>query len=133
MLTKNSFPEPAFAYPVRKRLTKKGPDPYEEDVDMKELRTCANKTLDAKPHAPYRAPEVWEQHEGDGHMPKLPDCPVCVEEHGSVVSHFSHTLHLDTGYWGDLSLDGKILRGSRPSRPARSLGHVRTENEASCI
>ena len=26
MLTKNWFPVPAFAYPVRKRLTKKGPD-----------------------------------------------------------------------------------------------------------
>ena len=58
-------------------------------------------------------PEVWEQHERDGHMPKFPDCPVCVQEHGSVVKHFSsttnslHMLHLDIGYWEDLSLDGK--------------------------
>ena len=57
---------------MRKRLTKKGPDPFQEDE---------------------------------------PDCPVCVEEHRSVVRHFAssssslHTLHLDTGYWGDLSLD----------------------------
>ena len=35
------------------------------------------------------------------------------QEHGSVVKHFSsttnslHTLHLDTGYWGDPSLDRK--------------------------
>ena len=63
--------------------------------------------------APAKPPEVWEQHERDGHMPKFPDCPVCVEEHGSVVRHFAstssslHTLHLDTGYWEDLSLDGK--------------------------
>ena len=53
------------------------------------------------------------QHERDDQLPKPPDCPVCIEEHGSVVRHFSststgwHTLHLDTGYWGDLSLDGK--------------------------
>ena len=69
--------------------------------------------MDTKLTLPSRAPEVWEQHERDGHMPKFPDCPVCVQEHGSVVKHFSsttnslHTLHLDTGYWGDPSLDGK--------------------------
>ena len=34
------------AYPVRKRLTKKGPDPLEEDLDMKELRGCADDVLD---------------------------------------------------------------------------------------
>ena len=62
-----------------------------------------DETLDAKPPVPYRPPEVWEQRERDGHMPKLPDCPVCVEEHGSVVPHFFsasnslHTLHLDRG------------------------------------
>ena len=106
-LTKHSVPVPAFAYPVRKRLTKKGPDPYEEDVGMKELRECADEALDAATPIPERPPEVWE------HMPELPDCPVCVEEHGSLVRHFSststslHTLHLDTGYWVDLSLDGK--------------------------
>ena len=51
---------------------------------MKELRTCADETLDAKPPAPFRPPEVWEQHEHDGPLPKLPDCPDCVEEHGSL-------------------------------------------------
>ena len=46
-------------------------------------------------------------------MPKLPDCPVCVEEHGSVVRRFAstssslHTHYLDTGYLGNLSLDEK--------------------------
>ena len=113
LLNKKNFPVPAFAYPVRKRLTEKGPDPYEEDMDMKELRLCADDTMDTKLTIPSRAPEVWEQHERDGHMPKFPDCPVCVQEHGSVVKHFSsstnslHTLHLDTEYWGDSSLDGK--------------------------
>ena len=113
LVTKKSLPAQAFAYPVRKRLTKKGPDPYEDDVDMKGLWTCAEETLDAKPPVPYRPPELWEQHERDGHMPKLPDCPICVQEHVFVVRHFSstsnslHTLHLDAGYWGDLSLDGK--------------------------
>ena len=28
LLTKKSFPVPAFAYPIRKCITKKGPDPY---------------------------------------------------------------------------------------------------------
>ena len=33
--------------------------------------------------------EVWEQRERDGHMLELPDCPVCVQEHGSVVRHYA--------------------------------------------
>ena len=113
LLTKHSFPVRAFAYPVRKRFTKKGPDPFPEDEDVKELRECADEALDKTTPGPARSPEVWEQHERDGHMPKLPDCPICAEEHGSVVHHFArsssslHTLHLDTGYWGDISLDGK--------------------------
>ena len=113
VLNKKGFPVRAFAYPVRECLITKGPDPYEDDTDMKELRLCAGDTMDAKLSLPSRAPKVWEQHERDGHMPKLPDCPVCVQEHGSVVKRFSsttnslHTLHLDTGYWGDPSLDGK--------------------------
>ena len=58
-------------------------------------------------------------------MSELLDCPVCVEEHGSVVRHFAstssslHTVHLDTGYWGDLSLDGKrdfVVVGLRVQR-----------------
>ena len=46
---------------------------------MKELRLCADETMDTKLTIPSRAPEVWEQHERDGHMPKFPDCPVCVQ------------------------------------------------------
>ena len=46
LLTKHSFPAPAFADLVRKRLTNKGIDPYQEDVDMKELRDCADEALD---------------------------------------------------------------------------------------
>ena len=56
------LPIPAFAYPVRKRLTKKGPDPYEEDVDMKELRKCGMRPVDYGPDSttpvPDRPPEV---------------------------------------------------------------------------
>ena len=63
LLTKKSFPVPAFAYPVRKRLIKKGPDPYEEDADMKELRLCADEAMDTRTTVPGRTPEVWEQHE----------------------------------------------------------------------
>ena len=72
------FVSQPLPYPVRKRLTKKGPDPYEEDVDMKELRECADEALDSTTPVPDRPPEVWKQHERDGHMPKLPDRPVCV-------------------------------------------------------
>ena len=55
--------------------------------DMKELRLCADDTMETRLIVPSRAPEVWEQHERDGHMPKFPDCPVCVQEHGSLVKH----------------------------------------------
>ena len=72
LLTNKSFPVPTFAYPVRKRLMKKGPDPYEEDTDMKELRLCAEDAMDTRTTVPERPPEVWEQREGDGHMPKFP-------------------------------------------------------------
>ena len=94
LLTKNAFPVPAFAYLVRKRLTKKGPDPMGEDPEMKELRECAEELEEVvrKTTSPAkRPPEVSEQHARDGHMPKLPGCPVCVEEHGSVVRHFAST------------------------------------------
>ena len=97
--------------PTRKRLTKKGPDAYEEDTDMKELRLCADNIMDTRTTVPGRTSEVWEQHERDRHMPKFPDCPVRVQEHGSVVKHFSnttnglHTLHLDTGDWRDIQGD----------------------------
>ena len=63
LVNKKFFPVPAFAYPVRKRLIKKGPDPYEEDTDMKELRLCADETMDTRVTVPSRTPEVWEQHE----------------------------------------------------------------------
>ena len=64
------------------------------------------------PNHQFHIDHQREQHERDGHMPKLPYCPVCGQEHGSVVRHFSstsnslHTLHLDTGYWGDIIPDG---------------------------
>ena len=56
---------------------------------MKELRLCADDTMDTKLTIPSRAPEVCEQHEWDGHMPKFPDCPVCVQEHGSVIDYIA--------------------------------------------
>ena len=112
LLTKNEFPVPPFAYPTRKRLVKKGPDPHEESLDMKQLRLLGEHLTDTPTH-PTRPPEEWERHERNGHHPKLLDCPVCVEEQGPVVRHYAHgssslnTLHLDTGYWGDWSLDEK--------------------------
>ena len=111
-ITKHDFPVTPFAYPIRKRLVKKGPDPYEEDPDMKHLRLLGEQMTDM-PSQPTRSPEEWEKHERNGHIPKLPDCPVCVEEQGPVVRHYAqsspslNTLHLDTGYWGDWSLDEK--------------------------
>ena len=65
----HSWPQPLLA--LRKRLTKKGPDPYTEDVDMKEFRECADEAFDSITPAPGRPPEVWEQHQRDGHMPRL--------------------------------------------------------------
>ena len=112
LLTKNEFPVPPFAYPTRKRLVKKGPDPHEEPLDMKQLRLLGEHLTDTPTH-PTRPSEEWERHERNGHYPKLPDCPVCVEEQGPVVRHYAqgssslNTLHLDTGYWGDWSLDEK--------------------------
>ena len=91
---------------------KKGPDPYEESLDMKQLCLLGEHLTD-KPASSTRAPEEWEKHERNGHHPKLPDCPVCIEEQGPVVRHHAYgstslnTLHLDTGYWGDWSLDEK--------------------------
>ena len=70
---------------MRKRLTKKGPDPFSEDADMKELRECTDEALDTTTPVPTRPAEIWEQHERDGHMPKLPACPVCIEQHGSGI------------------------------------------------
>ena len=46
MSTKHAFPAPAFAYPVRKRLTKKGSNPIGEDLGVKELRGCAADVMD---------------------------------------------------------------------------------------
>ena len=56
-----------------------------EEPDVKELRECAEEAVHKISLPSARPPEVWEQHGRDGHVPKLPHCPVCVEEHGSVV------------------------------------------------
>ena len=112
LLTKHDFPVTPFVYPTRKRLVRKGPDAHEEDPDMKNLRLLGEQLTDTPSH-PTRSPEEWEKHERNGHLPKLPDCPVCVEEQGPVVRHYAqsspslNTLHLDTGYWCDWSLDEK--------------------------
>ena len=72
---------------------------------MKELRECAEEVVDTTSSPSTRPLEVWEQNERDGHMPELPDCPVCAQKHRSVVRHYAstssslHTRHLDTGYW----------------------------------
>ena len=113
LLTKHDFPVTPFAFPTRKRLVKKGPDPFEEDQDMKELRLSGEQLTDMSSRPPTRSAEEWEKHERNGHLPKFPDCPVCLEEQGPVVRHYAqnapslHTIHLDMGYWGDWSLDEK--------------------------
>ena len=79
---------------------------------MKNLRLLGEQLTDTPSHS-TRSPEEWEKHERNGHIPKLPDCPVCVEEQGPIVRHYAQsspslkTLRLDTGYWGDWSLDEK--------------------------
>ena len=80
---------------------------------MKDLRLFGEQLTDMPSRPPNRSIEEWEKHERNGHIPKLPDCPVCVEEQGPVVRHHAqnspslNTIHLDTGYWGDWSLDEK--------------------------
>ena len=56
LLTKHEFPVTPFAYPVRKRVVKKGPDPYEESLDMKQLRLLGEHLTD-KPASSTRSPE----------------------------------------------------------------------------
>ena len=124
ILTKDEFPAPASAYPVRNALTKKGPDPsLLKDPEMKALTELVASTMDEPTGPPQRPARVWEEHEHNGHLPKLPDCPVCVEEQGTIVKHAPnatprlHTLHLDTGCWDDMSVDGKkyfFVAGIRP-------------------
>ena len=77
VLTKHDFPGTPSAYPTRKRLVKKGPDPSEEDPAMKHLRHLGEHLTDTTSSS-TRPPEEWEKHERNGHIPKLPDCPVCV-------------------------------------------------------
>ena len=70
---KNEFPVPAFAYPVRNRLTKKGPDPAcEPDPEIDMLKDVVDKALDEAETKEQRPATVWEQHERDGRLPKDP-------------------------------------------------------------
>ena len=91
---------------------KKGPDPCGEPEDMQKLRSLGDQLTDKPPH-PTRSAEEWEKHERNGHIPKFPDCPVCIEEQGPIFRHYAqsspslNTIHLDTGYWGDWSLGEK--------------------------
>ena len=80
VLAKNEFPVPAFAYPVRKHLTKNGPGPAcEQDPEIDKLKDAIEKVLDEAEIEDQRPAAIWEQHERDGHLPKIPDCPVCLE------------------------------------------------------
>ena len=112
LLTKHDFPVTPFAFPTRKRLVKNGPDKFAEDPDMKDLRLSGEQLTDMS-SPPTRSVEEWEKHERNGHIPKFSDCPVCLEEQGPVVRHYAqrapslNTIHLDTGFWGDWSLDEK--------------------------
>ena len=65
---------------------------------MKDLLECAEDVLDKTSSMPARPPKAWEQHEREGHMPKLSDCPICVEEHGSVLATSQAPLQAFTPY-----------------------------------
>ena len=69
---------------------RKGPDPHEEDPDMKNIRLLGEQLTDTPSHL-TRSPEEWERYERNGHIPQLPDCPVCVEEQGPVVRHYAQS------------------------------------------
>ena len=69
--------------------------------------------MDEATGPPQRAAQVWEEQKRNGGLPKLLDCPVCVEQQGTIVKHAPdatprlRTLHLDTGCWDEASVDGK--------------------------
>ena len=75
-------------------------------------------TMDEPTGPPHRPANVWEGHERNRLLPTLPDGLVCVEEQGTNVKHAPnatrhlHTLHLDTGYWGEVSVDGTFCTSS---------------------
>ena len=89
-------------------LTKKDPE-----IDKR--KDVVDKVLDEAATKDQHPARVWEQHKRDGHLPKFPDCPVCLEEQGSVVRHaHSHnpslrTMHIDTGYWDEVRQDVKNI------------------------
>ena len=64
-------------------------------------KSVFEETIDAKPPAPCRPPEAWEQHDWDGRMPNLPDCPVCVQETWfcrlTVRQHLQQPAHIAFG------------------------------------
>ena len=49
------------------------------------LKDAVERVLDEAETKDQRLAAVWEQHERDGHLPKIPDCTVCLEERGSEV------------------------------------------------
>ena len=113
LLTKKSFPVPAFAYPVRKRLT----DPYEEDTDTKELIVCADDTMDTRTTVPNRL----RYGNNTNGMDRLPGVRTGAWISGQALLQYypQLALDLDTGCWGDLSLDGKryfVVAGLRVQR-----------------
>ena len=89
---------------------------------MKALSELVASTIDEPTSPPQRPEHVREEHERNGHLPKLPDCPTCVEEQGTIAKHAPnatprlHTLHLATGCWDEVSVHGKkyfIVAGTR--------------------
>ena len=80
-LAKNDFPAPAYAYPVRKCLTRKRPDPAcqpDPEVDM--LKHAVNKVMaetEKKAHSPAA---VGQQHKKIKRWtPAEDDCTVRLE------------------------------------------------------
>ena len=103
LLTKHGFPVTPLAFPTRKRLVKKGPDPFEEDPDMKDLRLSGEQLTDMPSRPPTRSSEEWEKHERNGHIPKFPDCPVlrgrtrtCCS---SLRSEYTKSEYHPSRYW----------------------------------
>ena len=63
ILTKNEFHVPAFAYPVRKRVTKKGPDTaLLDDPEIKALNDLAATNIEEPAALPHPPQHVWEEH-----------------------------------------------------------------------
>ena len=91
---------------------KKGPDPFEEDPEMKDLRLSGEQLTDMPSRPPTRSAEEWRSTKGTDTF-QVPGLSCLFGRRRACCCHYAqnapslNTIHLDTGYWVDWSLDEK--------------------------